>query len=415
MTEPLTILVPARDEEGRVGEAVRALRERFPEAEVIVGDDGSVDATAAEAEAAGAVVLHLERRGKGQALSAAERAAPPGRLLLVDADLAGDLGALLDSGADVAVAVFAVSEGGGFGLARATGRGLVRLLGGFDAREPLSGQRAVSPRARAVVFPLAAGFGADVRMTIDALRAGLRVEEIELPLHHRTTGRTVAGFVHRGRQLVQIVLGAGPLAVNYRGFRVPLVGWTIALAGVGAPRRTRLAIAAVAVVGVVDDVLGGPDRGLRLANGTGVLKAFAIPAIGAVATRSLSGGALVGLAANALNLLDTKPGRALKVFLGASVFVRGDALRYVPAAVLLAPYDLGEVTMLGDSGSNALGAVLGLSSVHRSTGCGVEKTQRRIVAIGALAALTLLGDRISLGSMIEHTPGLREVDAWGRR
>jgi len=77
--DPLTILVPARDEEHVIGTTVATLRRTFPDAEVIVADDGSRDGTADAAEAAGAIVLRLPRRGKGQALSAAERAAPPAR------------------------------------------------------------------------------------------------------------------------------------------------------------------------------------------------------------------------------------------------------------------------------------------------------------------------------------------------
>ena len=63
--------------------------------------------------------------------------------------------------------------------------------------------------------------------------------------------------------------------------------------------------------------------------------------------------------------------------------------------------------MLGDSGSNALGAVLGFESVGRFT------DEARWIAIGALAGLTLLGERRSLGALIERTPVLRELDAWG--
>src|SRR6058998_2246577 len=95
--DPLTILIAARDEEDAIARTVRALREQFPDAEVIVADDGSRDATADRAEEVGAVVLRLPRRGKGQALSAAERAAPPGALLLVDADVRGDLAPLVPS------------------------------------------------------------------------------------------------------------------------------------------------------------------------------------------------------------------------------------------------------------------------------------------------------------------------------
>ena len=83
--------------------------------------------------------------------------------------------------------------------------------------------------------------------------------------------------------------------------------------------------------------------------------------------------------------------------------------RAVAVAVLLAPYDLREMAMLGDAGSNALGAVLGLRSVRRLTG------RRRYGAIAALASLTLLGELRSLGSLIESTPFLRELDALGRR
>ena len=77
MAEPVAVLIAARDEEGRIGPTVAALRGQFPHAEVIVADDGSRDRTAVEAEAAGARVLRLPRRGKGQALTLAEREARP--------------------------------------------------------------------------------------------------------------------------------------------------------------------------------------------------------------------------------------------------------------------------------------------------------------------------------------------------
>ena len=64
--------------------------------------------------------------------------------------------------------------------------------------------------------------------------------------------------------------------------------------------------------------------------------------------------------------------------------------------------------MLGDSGSNALGAVLGFGSVAKLRG------RWRWLAIGALAGLTVAGESRSLGAAIEAAPGLRRVDAWGR-
>jgi glycosyltransferase involved in cell wall biosynthesis len=78
----LTVLVAARDEEDEIGSTVASLRAAFSEAEVVVADDGSRDATAARAETAGARVVRLPRRGKGQALTLAERTCGAGPLLL---------------------------------------------------------------------------------------------------------------------------------------------------------------------------------------------------------------------------------------------------------------------------------------------------------------------------------------------
>src|SRR5204862_7647844 len=121
-------------------------------------------------------------------------------------------------------------------------------------------------------------------------------------------------------------------------------------------------------------------------------------------TRSLSGALLVGLAANALNQLDTKPGRALKAFALGSAALGLRPRGALGLAVLIAPYDLREMAMLGDAGSNALGALLGYGSVATFTARG----QR--LAIAALAGLTILGETRSLGELIERTPGLSYLD-----
>jgi hypothetical protein len=401
LTDPLTILVAARDEETAIGRTVKSLRESFPDAEVIVADDGSRDRTAELAEAAGASVLRLPARGKGQALTLAEQVALPGPLLLCDADLVGDLRPLLESNCDLVIGAFVTRRGGGFGIAKRVARWLIRVRSGYDADEPLSGQRLLSSRARSACFPLAAGFGCEVRMTVDTFRAKLSIAEAALQLEHRARFRDLGGFIHRGRQLLDAVLACGPLAVNHRGLRLPLVGWVV-----GARRNA--AVAAVAAIGLADDLWSGPERGfrthLRSRRTTGILKLVAIPLVGLLATRRLSGALLVALAANFLNQLDTRPGRALKAYLAGAAVVNAP----LGVAVVLLPYDLRERTMLGDAGSNALGAMLGLSSVSHLTERG------RWVAIGALGALTFLGEKRSLGALIERTPLLRDLDRLGR-
>jgi glycosyltransferase involved in cell wall biosynthesis len=216
-------IVTARDEAARVGATLAALAGALPQAAVTLADDGSSDATAQIARAAGAKVLSCAAPlGKGGAASRAAAAAlhtPSDAdlagglvVLLCDADLgesAGELGALVDTvrseRADLAVASFARRQGGGFGLAVGFARWAVRRCCGRSLAAPLSGQRAISGAALADLLPFAAGFGMELGMTIDALRAGYRVVEVELNLDHRVTGRTPGGFVHRARQLRDLV------------------------------------------------------------------------------------------------------------------------------------------------------------------------------------------------------------------
>ena len=399
--EPPTILVAARDEADRIAKTIAALRRDFPQSRIIIVDGDSSDATVERAEEAGAVVVRFGRRGKGEALSAGERAASPGSLLLCDADLNGSLAPLARGGADLLVASFTRRSGGGFGVAKRVARELIRLRTGFIAREPLSGQRLLSARARAAAFPLAPGFGCELRMTIDVMRAGLAVEEVDVDLEHRETGRDLAGFAHRGRQLLDALLAVGPLAVNHRGLRLPLVGWVVGV-------RRDAAVGAVAALGLADDLWSGEERGIRAhlaaRRTTGILKLAGIPLVGLAATRSLSGGLLVAGCANLVNQLDTKPGRAVKAYVVAALALGAP----LGVAVLLGPYDLRERVMLGDAGSNALGALLGLNSVERFHGWG------RWAAVATVAGLNVLGERRSLGELIDRTPFLRELDAWGR-
>lgn len=201
-------LIPARDEATCVADAVRALRGFVHE--VVVVDDGSTDATAAEALGAGAIVLRTRgHTGKGGAIEGALERLPIADIwLLADADLgstAAGLNALLaevrDGRADLAIAVLPLQPGGGFGVVKRTAARAVERACGFVAREPLSGQRAVTGSCLDAVRPLADGFGLETAMTIDAVRRGFRVVEIPVDgLRHRSTGRGLRGFTHRGRQ-----------------------------------------------------------------------------------------------------------------------------------------------------------------------------------------------------------------------
>jgi hypothetical protein len=230
--------------------------------------------------------------------------------------------------------------------------------------------------------------------------------------------------------------------VNYHGSQVSLVagpalvaGAAAGLAVAGLPPRVRAgamgACAAAGAFGLVDDLAGSTaSKGFRghlgaLRRGeltSGSVKIVGIGAAGLLGASTVSrgpvdrlvGGAAVAGSANLLNLLDLRPGRALKVgLLHAPLLLAAPpaaalAAPALGAAAALLPGDLAETTMLGDAGANALGAVLGLAVVS------VAPRPVRAGYLAALTGLTLASERVSFTAVIEATPALRRLDRLGR-
>ena len=211
----LAVLIAARNEADSISASIASLKEAFPGAAIWVADDASEDGTNDIALAAGAQVIRRGTvHGKGGNMTACAEAMlsapdPPSTVLLCDADLAvsaGRLGRLIaavDEGeCDLAVAAFARRVGGGFGIALGFSRWVIEKRCGFVADAPISGQRAMKLEVLRAVLPFAPAYGMETGMTIDAVRAGYRIDEYELELAHRATGRTLRGFIHRVRQMV---------------------------------------------------------------------------------------------------------------------------------------------------------------------------------------------------------------------
>jgi len=240
---------------------------------------------------------------------------------------------------------------------------------------------------------------------------------------------------------------------NFRGRTVTLAGGPAyavsasVASAIGAP-DTAGAVAALSVglaagaVGLYDDVVGDlPDQKAKgfaghvgaLREGkvtSGMVKMAGVGAAGLLAsslvTRSskhgkivtavnvLLGAGVIAGSANLFNLLDLRPGRAIKAGLIAGTLLTpgrngGIAAGAIGPAAALLPADLDEQIMLGDSGANAMGALLGTAYVAKTGFFG------RLLALVKIGALTAASEKVSFTKVIESTPGLRELDALGRR
>ena len=219
----LAVVIPARNEADRIAATVGAAAKLAGADIVVVVDDGSTDDTAALAASAGAqVIRHARNRGKAAALEtgaeavrlieAGLAASGPRHLLFLDADLgdsAVDAGPLVDpvraGTADMTIAVFTTRvRNGGFGIVtRTAGAGIERATGWRPA-QPLNGQRCLTRAAFTAALPLASGWGVETGMTIDLLRQGMRITEVEVPLSHRATGTDWRSQLHRLHQLANV-------------------------------------------------------------------------------------------------------------------------------------------------------------------------------------------------------------------
>jgi len=245
---------------------------------------------------------------------------------------------------------------------------------------------------------------------------------------------------------------------NYRGREVDLLGGVATAAGAatgalacgGAAGAGATVVTTTAgLLGAIDDAdVDSTSKGLRghlsaLQQGrvtTGLVKLVGISSAALVASAVATGfgrrgapaeavpgwaeravdvagsGVLIAATANLVNLFDLRPGRALKLVglvcaplaaaaPGPSGRVAGAALGAVVASW---EGDLGEETMLGDAGANALGALTGTALAL------LGSARARAVATGTAVGLVLLSEKVSFSRVIATTPGLRELDAWAR-
>lgn len=196
-------------------------------------------------------------------------------------------------------------------------------------------------------------------------------------------------------------------------------------------------VVGVALLGLLDDLVGsapGTPRGWRghvRAAAEGTLSTGALKALGSLGLAAfvmagqatptkanyLAAVAVLVLATNLFNLLDLRPGRTAKalVLLGAGLTLGAWDLYplwvlglFVGPILILMPLDLRELGMLGDTGSNAIGAVAGLWLVLTLSTTGLA------IAAAIMALVTIYGEFRSISELVDRTPGLRQLDSFGR-
>jgi glycosyltransferase involved in cell wall biosynthesis len=215
------VVIPAKNEADRIGLTVRSALALPGVDLVVVVDDGSTDQTGKVARAAGAkVVRHSRNRGKAAAMETGAEAVRlldadiSRHLLFLDADLAGTAQAAAPlvepvraGEADMTIAVFQTRvKLAGHGIVVRLSRDGIRRATGFQASQPLNGQRCLTRAAFEAARPLAHGFGVETALTIDLLRKGYRIVEVEVEMAHRATGSDWRAQVHRAKQLRDVAL-----------------------------------------------------------------------------------------------------------------------------------------------------------------------------------------------------------------
>jgi hypothetical protein len=194
-------------------------------------------------------------------------------------------------------------------------------------------------------------------------------------------------------------------------------------------------VSSIGFAGLLDDLIGNKQvKGLKnhivsFFRGeltTGFIKAFIGSAVAIVISFGVSKNILdfilnifiIALFTNTLNLMDLRPGRCIKVFFSTGIIVTiiniNDIVTLIPLIVMLTTaliyiiYDLKELCMLGDTGSNILGITLGyFSSV------GFDMVSKLII-VSILFFINIIAEKFSITKIIMNNRFLSYLDNWGR-
>jgi len=210
--EPVSVIIPAYNEEERILETLSTLQGKEWIHQIIVVDDGSSDQTVAIAKQFTPFVYqHASNQGKAEAMLTGASKAESSILLFLDADLGKSaakakelITPLWQDHADMTVASFPPALNSGFGIVKRLAILAIYLQTGKKLTAPLSGQRAIKKELFKSSYRGDHGFGIEVGLSIDFIKAGHRLLEIPIAFSHREMGKTFKGFLHRMKQGVAV-------------------------------------------------------------------------------------------------------------------------------------------------------------------------------------------------------------------
>jgi len=210
-----SIIIPAFNEAQNIGHLVSSIRSLYPDAEILVIDDGSTDMTGDCALQAGAVVYrHPYNIGNGAAIKSGIRAASGDILVFLDGDGQhdpDDVARLMEHFPEYDMVVGARSFSGQASFGRAVANKIYNWLGSYVAKFPIkdltSGFRAVKADiAKEFLYLLPNTYSYPSTLTLGLLRTGRSLLYVPINTHQRTTGKSKIKFFHDGTRFFMIII-----------------------------------------------------------------------------------------------------------------------------------------------------------------------------------------------------------------
>ncbi|HLR34366.1 MAG TPA: glycosyltransferase family 2 protein [Tissierellales bacterium] len=212
--DKIVAVVPVYNEENKISDTIEGLKLINAIDNIIVVDDGSTDKTYNIIKQLGVNIIKLEKNsGKGYAIKSAIKNLEYEYLALVDGDLGKSsyeieklIDPVVNGEVDVTIAKFPpAKKKGGFGFVKKLAKNGIKYYTGTEINSGLSGQRVYKREVIEDINNIPDTFGIEVAMTVETLRKGYSIKEVDVNMTHDETERDIKGFYHRGKQFLNIL------------------------------------------------------------------------------------------------------------------------------------------------------------------------------------------------------------------